>query len=250
MRIAYTNYIDSIDSLKLTPTTESSNFPIENVQNQRLAVKYLSTSASSQSIVIDLESAKAINTFAIISHNISTAATILLSANSSNTWPGAVSETITANSNMILKFFTDHTYQYWKIDIDDPTNTDGYIKIGRLWLGDYIQIDPSSLLDFDVVKKRDDNITYGRGRQKFSSVGFGWRKISLTFPSTNYTMVKKIEDMFDTVGLHTSFIFCNFDTNRDYQIVEPCYCSLAKEISFNHDKNMKFKYKLELEEDL
>jgi hypothetical protein len=250
MRIAYNNFIDDIDSLRIVATSEESNFPIANVKIQRLAVKYTSKSPSAQSIIIDLESAREVNTMAIIGHNISTSATIILSANSSNTWPGAVTETISVNKNMILKFFSSHTYQYWKIDIDDPTNTDGYISIGRIYLGDYITVDPSSVLDFNITKKRDDNITYGRGRQKFSSVGTGWRKFTMQFPSTNYAMVKKIEDLTDKVGLHTSFIFCNFDTNRDFQIVEPCYCSLSKEITFNHEKNMKFKYSLELEEDL
>lgn len=250
MRIAYNNVVDSIASTSIFPLTVNVNYPIVNIQNQRLAVRYRSTAVTAQSIVFDFGSAVNINTFAILGHNISTAATITVSANSSDSWPGATSQTLTGNVNMILKFFAQETYRYWKLSIDDPTNTDGYIEIGRIWAGTYLDISPSSLLDFSVTKKRSDMVTYGRGRQKFSSEGIGWRKLKFTFPKTNYSMIRSIETLFDYVGIYRSFIFCNFDTDRNYELVEPCYCSFNKELEFQHVSNMMFEYSFEFEEDL
>lgn len=249
MRVAYNNLIDTLLVGNIVASTEAIYYPISNIQDQMLAKRYRTTGITAQTITFDFGAAVSIDTFAIIDHNISTAATITVSANSTNSFPGATTETITGNANMILKFFTAHNYRYWRVTINDPTNTDGYLEMGRVWLGAYTAISPSSLLGFDITKKRNDTVDHGRGRQKYASEGIGWRKFNFEFPPTNYAMVKKVEDMFDFVGLHSSFIFCNFDTNRDYQIVEPCYCSFSKELSFEHTKNMKFEYEFSFEEE-
>jgi len=247
MRIAYDNYIDTASAL--TALTETAGYAVTNVQEQRLSQIYKSTSASAQTITIDLGSAKSINTIALMNHNFTTSASVIMSMNSSDSWPGATSQTITYNSGMMLKFFTAETYQFLQFQIDDPTNTDGFISIGRLWAGEYISIDPSSLIDFTVSKRRSDNVAHGRYRQKFASEGIGWREFKLDFPPSNETMVEKINTLYDTVGNHSSFIFCNFDTIRDYVLVEPCYVSIDNELEFNHKENMKFVYTLMLSEE-
>jgi hypothetical protein len=251
MRISYDNFIDDIESTAITALTENTLYPVINTQDQRLAKTYQSTAVTAQTITIDLGIALTVTTVAILNHNFSnsTAMTVVVSANSANSWPGATSETLTYNAGTILKFFTGHTYRYWQFQITDPSNTDGYLEIGRLWLGDYITIAPSSLLNFKVSKLRSDNVLHGRGRQKYATLGIGWRKIELSFPPTNYTMVNKIETMYDIVGKHSSFIFCNFDSIRTYGIVEPLYGSITNDLVFTHDNNMKFNYSLIIEED-
>ena len=92
-------------------------------------------------------------------------------------------------------------------------------------------------------------MVYGTNRQKFSSVGVGWRRFSLSFPRTAQATLELVQTMIDTVGNHSSFIFCNFNTDRTYEIVEPCYVSLNGSVGFRHTRNMKFEYSLELEED-
>jgi hypothetical protein len=250
MRIAYDNYIDDVTSAtSLTALTENTYYPITNVQNQRLTKVYKSTACTAQTVTINLGSAHAITTAAILGHNISSAATVTISANSSDSWPGATSQTITYNVGMMLAYFTSVSYQYWQFSIDDGTNTDGHIEIGRLWLGDYITVDPSSLLSFKVTKHRSDNVFHGRGRQKFASIGTGWREFAFDFPLSDETMLDKIGAMYDAVGNHSSFIFCNFDSNRNYTLVEPCYVSLKGPITFNHQHNMKYTYSLTMEEE-
>jgi len=250
MRIAYDNFIDDIESTDFTVATVDINYPITNVQVQRLSTQYRSIGATSQSIIVDLGTAQKITAAGILGHNISTSATITVSANSTDSWPGATSQTLTGNEGIILKYFAETEYRYWRFDIDDSTNMDGYIAIGRLWLGDYITISPSSLLDFKVTKKRSDSVSYGKMRQKFASIGVGWRKFDFEFPPTEHAMIATINTLFDVVGNHSSFIFCNFDTDRSYILVEPCYCSFTGDIGFVHSNRMKFSYTLTFEEDL
>jgi len=266
MRIAYTNLIDSST---ITASTAITNYPFTNVQNQRLASTYRTSTLSAIEIVVALPSyVSEITTFAIMGHNLTSAAIISVSLNTL--------ENITYNDDMILKFFqfeagtiiteagdslliedgnniiteasTLPSYAY--IHISDASNPDGYIEIGRLWLGSYITIDPSSLEDFRVIKKRSDIVTHGKNRNKYGSIGTGWRRFELSFPQTQEATISLINTMYDSVGNHSSFIFCNFDVIRDYVLVEPCYVSIDGEVTFNHKTRMKFEYALNMEEEL
>lgn len=280
MRISYNNCIDSLPISAMTATSILIDYPLSNIQDQRLSMTMRSTAVSAFSITIDASALTdvPINTFALLGHNLSSAATIVLDMNIENSWPGVTSQTVTWNSDVILKFFTtidtdadyiltesgDYLitedsyfivsefggYNWFQIRISDPSNTDGYIELGRVWLGDYLTISPSSLLDFKVTKKRSDIVMYGRGRQKFATKGVGWRLFDFNFPVTENTMIEKIITMYETVGNYKSFLFMNFDDILGYKLVAPVYCSINGELALQHDSNMRFSYSLQLEEDL
>lgn len=216
-----------------------------------------------------------INTLAILGHNLSSSATIIFDFNNTDSWPGEYQETLTWNEGIILKFLTRYVdtdadyllseagsfmiseagsfivtssgYQFCQVQITDPGAD--YIQIGRVWIGDYLTINPSSLLDFKVTKKRSDVVIYGKDRQKFAVPGVGWRRIELSFPRTESAMVDSIFTMYKEIANHKSVIFCNFDTIRNYKIVEPMYCSIDGELGFKHTHRMGFEYQIFLEED-
>lgn len=278
MRIAYTNYIDSVSAGSIVASATDTGYDVAHIQDQRLSYPYRTT-ASTATITIDLTSLvdKEISTLAILGHNLSSSASIVFDFNNANTWPGEYQETLTWNEGIILKFLTGYVdtdadyllseagafiiseagsfivtstgYQYAQIRISDPTNTSGYIQIGRVWIGDYLTISPSSLLDFKVTKKRSDVVIYGKDRQKFAVPGVGWRRIELSFPRTESAMVDSLITMYKAVANHKSVIFCNFDSIRSFKIVEPMYCSIDGELSFKHTHRMGFEYQIFLEED-
>ena len=251
MRISYNNYIDSRPASSLTALTEAVGFPIINTQDQRLSTCYRSTAVTSQTVIIDLGSAINISTAAIISHNFTSNVSITIEGNTTNSWPGATSKTIIYNAGMLLNFFTPVSYEWWRFTISDPTNTLGYLSLGRLWLGDYITIDPSSLIDFSVIKKRSDRVIHGRGQQKFANKGSTWKEFNLSFPPTEYAMIDSICTMYDTIGNHTSCIFCNFDTLRgSLNLIEPTYVSIKDELQFTNDEGRIMTYNLNLQEEL
>jgi len=249
MRIAYENAIDSATAP--TALTADLQYPITNVQNQRLAKPWRSTSISAQTVVINFGTATSINTAAVMGHNLTAGATIGLMGNPTDSWGSpSVSTTITTIvGGMCLNYFTASSQQYWRFSLDNATGGTSYISIGRLWLGTYLTIDPSSLIDFSVTKNRSDTVAYGRGRQKYATEGVGWRSFRLSFPRTSNTMLESIQTMYDAVGNHGSMLFCNFDSLRTYPLVEPCYVSIVGEIAFRHTRFMKFEYGLTLTED-
>jgi hypothetical protein len=250
MRAAYTNYFDLALGSALTALSESPNYPCVNLQEERLSTTYRTIDLTAQTVTIDLGAPYDISTIAIINHNFTSAATVTVSANTTNSWPGATTKTVTWNADMMLNFIIPISYRYWRLEFDDSTNPDGYVEIGRFWLGDYLTIDPSSEVDFQVTKKRSDNILHGRGQQKYGSIGVGWKEIKLSFPNTNYTMVDSISDMYDAVGNHQSFIFCNFDLLRGVsKLVEPIYVSISNNLQFKHTEGRKFNYDITLVEE-
>jgi len=275
MRIAYNDIISKLDSSKLTCATVNPNYPISNVQDQRLGL--CSMMASTSSILIDFTGhGYKINTIALLGHNLDSSASISVAFNYIDDWTSPpVTHTLSYNSGIILKFLdtpvyvgtTDdfittedgdylttetgdfivrqEKYVFAKISITN-TNT---IQLGRIWMGDYLQISPSSLLDFKVTKKRSDINIYGKDRQKISIPGVSWRRIELSFPVTSNDMINNVYTMYKTVANNKSIIFCNFDTIRGYPLVEPLYCSIDGSITFTHNESMKFTYSLNLEED-
>jgi hypothetical protein len=247
MRIAYTNLLDDLVLADFTPSTSATGFPITNVQEQRLSVRWRSTTPTAQSVIIDMGSTVTIDTAAIIGHNIGASASSIsvLTAADGSTW--STIGTLVHNADAML-VFASATNRYFQFSIDDPLNADWYVEIGRLWLGSYVTVSPSSLLDFRVVKRRSDMVTIGKNRQKYASVGEGWRRFELSFPPTGGSALTAMQTMFDAVGNHSSVIFTMLDTDYTYPIVYPTYCSIDGDLSFQHDKRMKFGYALTLEE--
>jgi len=273
MRIAYRNLIDELEVSDITVNSVISDYPILNLFDERLSTKLRSSAVSALTITIDARDFvdEQINTFAILGHNLTSSASIILDMNIADSWPGFTSQTIIWNEDTILKYFptidtdadillcetgdtlitesgdtivSEYGYCYFQIRINDASNPDGYIEIGRIWLGTYLQVDPSSLLDFTVTYKNDDVVVFGKGRQKFATKGVTWREFNFSFPESSHTMVSAIKTMYETVGNHSSVIFCNFDDLTDYALVLPCYCSIDGELAFQHSERMRFRYSL------
>jgi hypothetical protein len=249
MRIAYSNLIDDLVLADFTASGTATGFPVTNVQEQRLSVRWRSVTATAQSVVIDFGTAVTIDTAAILGHNISSGASTIsvLTASDGSTW--STIGTLVHNADAML-VFASATNRYFKFSIDDPLNTDGYVEAGRLWLGSYVTISPSSLLDFRVVKRRSDMVTIGKNRQKYAVPGEGWRRFEMSFPATGGSMLTAIQTMYDTVGNHSSVIFSNFDDLTTYDLVYPVYASIEGDLSFTHDKRQKYSYSIVLEENM
>jgi hypothetical protein len=254
MRVAYSNFIDALSSASIVASSEDTSYPVTNVQDQRLTTKWYSDDTTTQTVVVDLGATAACSFFAVLSHNCTSAGTVTVNGNddiaSGLTWVvsgQSSTQTLTYNAGPMLAFVTAISNRYWKFTFAGQGA--GGLQIGRLWIGDYLAIDPSSLDDFTVTKLRDDIVVYGRNRQKYASIGNGWRRFDLTFPKTGGTMLTAIQTFYDAVGNHSSFVFCNFDGLRTYPIVDPCYCSISGEIGFSHVGRQFYTYSLSIEED-
>jgi hypothetical protein len=97
--------------------------------------------ASPEWIRRDLGSARQVTAVAIADHNISSGATIALAGNSADSWAAPAYSLALAWAADTIVAFLDQTYRYWRLEIDDPTNPDGYIEVGDWFLGSYFEPD-------------------------------------------------------------------------------------------------------------
>ena len=169
--IAYGNHIDEAT---LSGGTWISTLPLANLQN-RLIAKVARTSGVTTGATkfdLDIGRARRIVMLALIGHNLTVVAKVrvrgddandfatplydsgwvdvwpsgmipqeLLEWEEDNFWLGTLSDQARAGyqSPFIHRVATLPSLRYWRIEIDDTTNSDGYIQIGRVFLADVWQ---------------------------------------------------------------------------------------------------------------
>lgn len=93
------------------------------------------TGDSDENVVYDLGAAYAIDLFAVINHNLSSGATVTVSAGTTSACSD-YSTTITYRARDMFKYLASpETYRYWKFRFQDASNPDTYIQIGYIMLG-------------------------------------------------------------------------------------------------------------------
>jgi len=126
-----------------------------NLQNPLLSAVARSTSAAAASSIVqvDLGSALPIQAISLCGHNLTTAATVQARGYSNSTyttlvagadsgsvlaWPAGFTDqdVLDHPKNWTYCFSSSKTARYWKIEITDTANPDGYIELGRLWIGE------------------------------------------------------------------------------------------------------------------
>lgn len=164
-------YPNRIDGATLSGGSWVSTLPQSNIKDRRLSKLARSTddSISSSTINIDLGSAKTIGILGIAAHNLSSVGKVrvrgdddsgfasplydsgwievypsgaipqeLLEWEDDNFWFGTISPEAIAGyrSPYILMIPSKPVLRYWRIEFDDTSNPDGYIQVGRVFIGD------------------------------------------------------------------------------------------------------------------
>lgn len=132
-------YDETCKGAILTASSNLLNYPVENVLETRISTLYRSNLNTIISIVFDCEEAVKASSICIANHNISSTPNVLrLEGNSSDFWVSpAFSLDLTWDQDIIIEDFTEQEYQYWRLVIEDLTNANGYIEMGRVWIGKY-----------------------------------------------------------------------------------------------------------------
>lgn len=156
-------YRNWADGATLAGGSWQTTWPLTNMQDIELALVARSSDATSGStlVTIDLGSAKAIRLVAITGHNFGATATIRVRAaatsgdvtaapavdTTQNVWLGSNTPTTNTGQNgdpihtpcALVILSAAQSYRYWRVDIADTGNADGYIEIGYLQLWEAIE---------------------------------------------------------------------------------------------------------------
>jgi len=121
-----------------------------------------------KTIVFDMMSAMSANSIIIYDHNFTSAATITLEANATDSWgTPAFTETIPWATLKILRYLAaTPSYRYFRLSITDSSNPDGYIEIGELFLGEYMELTRTALPQFSQAI----TLAITEGRNRYNAV--------------------------------------------------------------------------------
>lgn len=168
--------LNRLDSATLSGGSWQSTLPLANLKDRRLSKLARTTNATtgSTTLTLDFGQARNIGVVALVAHNLSVGATFriygddaadfatpiydsgaidvwpsgmipqeLLEWEDDNFWLGTVSQEAVAgfHAPFVHVLSAAQTLRYWKIAITDTGNPDGYIQIGRIYIGSAWQPD-------------------------------------------------------------------------------------------------------------
>jgi hypothetical protein len=249
LRIAYSN---EVDGATIFSSSENANYPDTNLAVTNTAKTYRSTGVADEYVRLDAGTGQTITASgtAIANHNLTSAVSVIIRAASSAAALASAPTTSVAvvyNEAIMMVYFTENTERFWQLDIEDPTNGDSYLEVGRWFLGSYLQVDPSSYVEFDLNLRRSDRVAFSITNQAYSDKGIEFWDITYDFPpSQTATAKSNIETFFTIVGKFKPFFFTNFDST--YTVIEPIYCILVDDIIFKNHGGNRFSYSLHLRE--
>lgn len=164
----------------------------------------------------DLGSAMNILAFIIRGHNIQSGATKNIQAHASDAWSSpTVSEAMTYGADIMGKIFSSvQSYRWWRALFQDADNSDGYIEVGRVFLGNGFQPTINFLSKSRVTKKVDPSIVKRSEAGQISTIQLDDYEVwQYNFRVIGSTQVGYFETMFDAVKKSLPLWICEDPDN-------------------------------------
>lgn len=159
-------------------------------------------------ITFDLGSATAIDSLAIFhdkasSWKISGSGSVKLQGNASASWSSpSVDQTLSYDTTYktVTHFFSgDQTYRYWSLKIVDPTNTNLYVEIPKVFLCKATQLTQMPSIGFEVERvDRSKKIETEYGH-RYSDIYPELRRIRFAYPALSAADVATLEAVWQRV---------------------------------------------------
>lgn len=222
MRLLYDNkFLDAT----ISASSENPNYIATNMQNTILAKVYRSVTTST---VIKISTSVKASYCSILGHNFTSTVSITLQGNNTDSWDSpSFEETIPYRSDMCILNFTEATYNYWRILItDDDSLADGYIEIGSIFLGTFLQM-PGMKLDQQLEKKTKSSISISYSGQACGEERYSYRNPAFSFPFLTHDQRDYLNDMYEN-NKNIKPLICLVWAN-DLNIESPMYCVIDQD---------------------
>jgi hypothetical protein len=197
MRILWQNFLDSGSSW--TAYSEDGNYPVSNLYDTRLSRVYRTNGLASTEYIQAGESTVCAPTYvALVNHNISSSATITLTAGTSSGMSTLTyTQTLTWSSYTLVSTITSTlTANYFRLKIAGlSTLTQSYVSIGYLYLGTYLEM-PGVKPDQTVKDETMAKVTISDGGQAYGDDNYSYRAPMVNFPGLTSTQRADIRTMF------------------------------------------------------
>jgi len=267
MRWLAENYVLEAD--EITVLNEDPAYPFtESLIDPRMSRVGRTTTNRNIYFDFDLGSAKTISYICIAGHNLSSTATITLYGNTNpdltdyvavftvpfsefvctaindgsigdSTYFQIVDENgnflVDEYGNNICGFLYTSTYQYWRIFIDDVDNTDGYLEVSKIYLGDSLQM--PFMAKTQKLPTASTGVTqYSSTGQPYSDKGYSYIYGTISFPIIEDSEKIDIDAAFRIVEKTTPSIILIWENDLTYQL--PIYLLLTTDLDWTRVENL------------
>jgi hypothetical protein len=191
--------IDNIvPSSIVTASTARSGYPISNIRINSPIATWRSNAAVQDGILIDHGGENNADAIAIINCNFTSNAVVKLKRGSTINCLN-VTESIAPGGDDIFKLITPSLYQYSKIELADPTNSDGYLEIGCLWLGSRMRLSYGMAQNFSFLDVQDNtDHANGAGSRQVEHL-FERVRMSLQFEGLDSWEADELADLWQSL---------------------------------------------------
>jgi hypothetical protein len=136
---AYADWVKDLAASAIAITSEDTNYPETNLQNEQVALCTRTTAKVAIKFQFDLGSAKQPQTFAILNHNFNGGTFDINSYTASNYTTGKTA----VEANKAVRLLDVYHYessapsarQYWEFDFTNCAAAESYFEIGRIMAG-------------------------------------------------------------------------------------------------------------------
>jgi len=241
MQISYTN---KATYAYTTVSSSVTGYGIDSCYDTRLS-KVLKFSANT-GCWIKVSNAITIDRLFIAGHNFSSAAVITLEGNDTDVWTAPTTqETVTWVEGIISFDLSSATaHNYWRVTIEDGTNTSTTLNIGYFFLGSYFQM-PSMTPDQTFITETTSQASISASGQAYGDTGYEFRNPTINFPMLSNTQRQDLITMFKVTRNVYPFFMVIWNNNKDLETV--MYCILEnKELSFKKNGEPNNPYSITL----
>ena len=247
MIFLYDNLIDNSSSV-LSANSENANYPADFVKDYHLSAAFRSTQASTVWLMVDFGSTgEAYDMGAIAGHNISSTATIKIQGASSSAFGATDFDyAITGSTGDLFSKFSTQGSQYVRILVNDASNTDGYIEIGRFMVGSRLELTRGFRDAFTETDTDTSEVMFSVTGQPFGVRGYRAREYDLDFPRWEDSIKRNLDTMIDTVRNYKPVFTVLDETNSTS--LPPVYGVFVQPFNPSHRVNYKWYGRLKIRE--
>lgn len=227
MQILYDNqaFNATINALTENPSYPFSTAIGSNTQTQLSRVGR-TIDVTSQYIDFSFGSATGVQYVAILGHNITSSATISIQGGTAlggNTFSQSI--TTEYRGVWIVAFTNVESYQYWRLNISDATNPDGYIEIGAVFLGTSLEM-PGMNLGQVVSTESASVASPSASGQVYGDRRLNYDIAEIVFIDITESKRQEIKTWISTVDIVQPFVLLIWENDLDVQ--GPVYSVLTE----------------------
>lgn len=228
--LLYTDVI-ATESGSVVGSSENSSYVATNVVTSNYGNVWRSTAAGAgaQTLTVDLGSAQTIDAVGLGNINFRSTATVTIAAHTSDAWggPDFGPEAITATGldgirrSLYHSLSSSTSKRYWQISITDNGNPDGFLEVGRWFMGEKVALTDSFDANitinhkFGSVELRTEyDQAYVFSRDRSVDLSLAWTNIQAATRSELLTLFRAVSQN----GKPFFFVFDTTDPAEAYYV--------------------------------